>query len=61
MRVVTTPRRLVSEGLGTALLVAAVIGSGIMALRLTDDRAVALLANTIATGGALVEIRCGHR
>ncbi len=49
-------RRVVAEALGTALLVAAVIGSGIMAQRLTADRAVALLANTIATGGALVAI-----
>jgi glycerol uptake facilitator-like aquaporin len=49
-------RRIVAEALGTALLVAAVIGSGIMAQRLTGDRAVALLANTIATGGALVAI-----
>lgn len=49
-------RRLVAEALGTALLVAAVIGSGIMAQRLTPDRAVALLANTTATGGALVAI-----
>lgn len=49
-------RRLAAEALGTALLVAAVIGSGIMAQRLAGDRAVALLANTIATGGALVAI-----
>lgn len=49
-------RRLAAEALGTALLVAAVIGSGIMAQRLTGDRAVALLANTVATGGALVAI-----
>jgi glycerol uptake facilitator-like aquaporin len=49
-------RQLAAEALGTALLVAAVIGSGIMAQRLTGDRAVALLANTIATGGALVAI-----
>jgi glycerol uptake facilitator-like aquaporin len=41
---------------GTALLVAAVIGSGIMAQRLATDPAVALLANTIATGAALVAI-----
>jgi glycerol uptake facilitator-like aquaporin len=53
---VTARRRIVAEALGTALLVAAVIGSGIMAQRLTGDRAVALLANTIATGGALVAI-----
>ncbi len=49
-------RRLVAEGLGTAMLVAAVIGSGIMAQRLATDPAVALLANTLATGGALVAI-----
>ena len=48
------PRRLVAEALGTALLVSAVIGSGIMADRLTDDVALSLLANTIATGAALV-------
>src|SRR6185295_16954314 len=42
------------EALGTALLVAAVVGSGIMADALTDDVALALLANTIATGAALV-------
>ena len=56
VRVVTQQRRIAAEALGTALLVAAVIGSGIMAQRLTGDRAVALLANTIATGGALVAI-----
>jgi glycerol uptake facilitator-like aquaporin len=56
MRFVTQQRRLVAEAVGTALLVAAVIGSGIMAQQLTGDRAVALLANTIATGGALVAI-----
>ncbi len=48
------PRRLVAEGLGTALLVAAVVGSGIMADRLTDDTALALLANALATGAALI-------
>lgn len=52
----TLARRLVAEGLGTALLVAAVIGSGIMAQQLARDPAVALLCNTIATGGALVAI-----
>jgi glycerol uptake facilitator-like aquaporin len=56
MRVVTAQRRIAAEAIGTALLVAAVIGSGIMAQRLTGDRAVALLANTIATGGALVAL-----
>lgn len=47
-------RRLAAEALGTAFLVAAVIGSGIMAASLTDDTALALLANTIATAAALV-------
>ena len=46
-------RALASEALGTALLVTSVIGSGIMAQNLTDDTALALLANTIATGAAL--------
>ena len=50
----TTARCLAAEALGTALLVAAVVGSGIMADRLTDDTALALLANTIATGAALI-------
>ncbi|WP_395830134.1 aquaporin [Elstera sp.] len=46
---------LVGEALGTALLLAAVVGSGIMAERLADgNAAVALLANAIATGAALV-------
>ena len=47
-------RRLVAEGLGTGLLVAAVVGSGTMAERLTDDRALALLGNTLPTGAILV-------
>jgi glycerol uptake facilitator-like aquaporin len=47
-------RRLVSEVLGTALLVATVVGSGIMAESLTHDTAPALLANTVATGALLV-------
>lgn len=47
-------RRLAAEGLGTGLLVMAVVGSGIMAERLTDDVALALLANTLATGAMLV-------
>jgi glycerol uptake facilitator-like aquaporin len=48
-------RRLVAEGLGTLLLVAAVVGSGIMAAKLSGGNvAVALLANTIATGAVLV-------
>jgi glycerol uptake facilitator-like aquaporin len=53
---VALARKLVAEGLGTALLVAAVIGSGIMAQHLAKDPAVTLLCNTIATGGALVAI-----
>ena len=48
------PRRVVAEALGTGLLVAAVVGSGIMASALTADTALALLANTLATGAALV-------
>ena len=48
------PRRLVAETLGTALLVATVIGSGIMAESLTKDIALALLGNTIPTGAILV-------
>jgi glycerol uptake facilitator-like aquaporin len=46
-------RKLAAEALGTSMLVAAVIGSGIMADRLTGDGALTLLANTIATGAAL--------
>ncbi len=50
-----TPRRLAAEFLGTAFLLAAVVGSGIMAERLAGGNvAIALLANTIATGAALV-------
>ena len=47
-------RRLAAEALGTMLLVAAVVGSGIMAESLTRDVALALLANTLATGAVLV-------
>lgn len=48
-------RRIVSEGVGTALLLAAVVGSGIMGERLAGGNvAIALLANSLATGGALV-------
>ena len=43
-------RKLAAEGLGTALLLIGVVGSGIMAQSLTDDTALALLANAIATG-----------
>lgn len=50
-------RRSVCEGLGTGLLVAAVVGSGIMGERLAGgNTAIALLANTIATGAALAAL-----
>ena len=50
-------QRIVAEGLGSALLLAAVIGSGIMGERLAGGNvAIALLANTIATGAALVTL-----
>ena len=48
------PRRLAAEALGTGMLVATVVGSGIMADRLTDDVALALLGNTLPTGAILV-------
>ena len=48
------PRRATAEAVGTALLLAAVVGSGIMGSRLAGGRvAVALVANTVATGAAL--------
>src|SRR5215203_1515132 len=50
------PRRLAAEALGTALLVATVVGSGIMAETLTRDVALALLGNTLPTGAILVVI-----
>ena len=50
-------RRLVSEGLGTALLLAVVVGSGIMGERLSGgNMAIALLGNTIATGAGLLAL-----
>src|SRR5260370_34706 len=52
--------RIVAEFLGTAFLVAAVVGSGIMAERLAGGSgAFALLANTIATGAGLVSLAVG--
>lgn len=49
------PRRLVAEGLGSLILVATVVGSGIMGARLSGGNdALALLANAIATGAMLV-------
>ena len=54
---VTLSRRVVSEAVGTALLLSAVVGSGIMGERLAGGNvAIALLANTIATGAALVTL-----
>jgi glycerol uptake facilitator-like aquaporin len=51
----TLAHRLVAEGLGTALLLAIVIGSGIMGERLAGGNvAIALLGNTVATGAGLV-------
>jgi glycerol uptake facilitator-like aquaporin len=47
-------QRLAAEALGTAFLVATVVGSGIMAERLTKDVALELLANTLPTGAILV-------
>jgi len=49
------PRKLAAEGLGSALLLAVVVGSGIMGERLAGGNvAIALLGNTLATGAALV-------
>ncbi len=48
------PARIVAELLGTGFLVAAVVGSGIMAERLSGGNvALTLLANTVATGTAI--------
>ncbi len=53
----TLARRVTAEGIGTALLLAAVIGSGIMGERLSAGSVgLALLANTLATGAALVAL-----
>ena len=49
-------RKVLAEAIGTGLLIVAVIGSGIMAERLTDIVALQLLCNAIATGGALVAL-----
>lgn len=51
------PQRVVAEAVGTAMLLAAVVGSGIMGDELAaGNTAIALLANTIATGAALVAL-----
>lgn len=50
-------QRLIAEGVGTAFLLAIVVGSGIMAERLAGGNvAIALLANTLATGAGLVAL-----
>ena len=50
-------RRAAAEAVGTAMLLAAVVGSGIMGERLAGGNvAIALLANTVATGAALVAL-----
>ncbi len=55
MFVATRPQRILAEALGTAILVATVVGSGIMAERLAGgNQAIALLGNTIPTGAILV-------
>jgi glycerol uptake facilitator-like aquaporin len=54
---VTWARRIAAETLGTSLLLAAVVGSGVMGERLAGGNvAVALLANTLATGAMLVAL-----
>jgi glycerol uptake facilitator-like aquaporin len=53
----TIARRVIAEAVGTSLLLAAVVGSGIMGERLAAGNvAIALLANTIATGAVLVAL-----
>jgi glycerol uptake facilitator-like aquaporin len=54
---VTTGRKVVAEIIGSALLLASIVGSGVMAERLSGGNvAIALLANSIATGATLVAI-----
>jgi hypothetical protein len=55
-----TSRRLAAETLGTALLLAAIVGSGIMAEKLTGDTALALLCNSLAAGAMLVSRLMGE-
>src|SRR5258707_10276811 len=53
----TLARRVAAEGIGTALLLATVVGSGIMGDRLSGGNvAIALLANSLATGAVLVAL-----
>ena len=57
MKSVSAARKVMAEAIGTAFLLAAIVGSGIMAERLSAGNvALALLANTIATGAALVAL-----
>jgi len=57
VRTESLSRRVAAEGLGTAFLLAAVVGSGIMGEQLSGGNvAIALLANTVATGAALVAL-----
>jgi len=57
MQRLSVARRVTAEAVGTSLLLAAVVGSGIMAERLAGGNvAIALLANTVATGAALVAL-----
>src|SRR5450432_3321365 len=57
MNEISIARRLAAEAIGTAFLLATVVGSGIMAERLSGGNvALALLANTIATGAGLVAL-----
>lgn len=54
---ISLARRLAAEAVGTGFLLAAVVGSGIMGERLAGgNAAIALLANAIATGAALVAL-----
>ena len=50
------PRKAAAEAVGTALLVATIIGSGVMATRLSDDVGLQLLENSVATGAVLVAL-----
>jgi glycerol uptake facilitator-like aquaporin len=53
----TLSRRIVAEGVGTAFLLATVVGSGIMGEKLAGGNiAIALLANTAATGAMLITL-----
>lgn len=57
MAPVSLTRRLTAELIGTAMLLAAVVGSGVMGERLANGNvAIALLANTLATGAALIAL-----